>query len=240
MTAYYNEIDPAAAQWLRNLIEAGHIAPGIVDERSIEDVYPSDLRGFTLRSSGWSDDRPVWTGSCPCQPFSAAGKGAGFDDERHLWPAFQHLIKECKPAIVVGEQSAHAAEWIVLVRGDMEALGYAVGAMPFEAASAGAFHLRDRLYFVANAIGAGLEERERIPSVLRQVGSPSEGKDASDAASTVFAWFIGSDGKRRPFEPRVHPMANDTSARVVRLRAYGNAINSLAAQTFIQSVMEAE
>jgi DNA (cytosine-5)-methyltransferase 1 len=108
MTAYYNEIDPAAAQWLRNLIEAGHIAPGYVDERSIEDVYPSDLRGFTqchffagvgvwshaLRSAGWSDDRPVWTGSCPCQPFSAAGKGAGFDDERHLWPAFHHLIKE--------------------------------------------------------------------------------------------------------------------------------------------------
>ena len=47
MTAYYNEIDPFAAQWLRNLINAGHIAPGIVDERSIEDVYPSDLRGFT-------------------------------------------------------------------------------------------------------------------------------------------------------------------------------------------------
>lgn len=71
MTAYYNEFDKNAAQYLRNLIEAGHIAPGIVDERSIEDVYPSDLRGFTqchffagvgvwshaLRLAGWSDDR---------------------------------------------------------------------------------------------------------------------------------------------------------------------------------------
>ena len=46
MPAYYNEIDPYAAQWLRNLIAAGHIAPGVVDERSIEDVHPSDLRGF--------------------------------------------------------------------------------------------------------------------------------------------------------------------------------------------------
>ena len=46
-TAYYNEIDPFAAQWLRNLIAAGHIAPGEVDERSIEDVTPDDLRGFT-------------------------------------------------------------------------------------------------------------------------------------------------------------------------------------------------
>ncbi len=46
-SAYYNEIDPFAAQWLRNLIAAGHIAPGEVDERSIEDVTPDDLRGFT-------------------------------------------------------------------------------------------------------------------------------------------------------------------------------------------------
>ena len=143
MTAYYNEIDPYAAQWLRNLIEAGHIAPGYVDERSIEDVFPSDLRGFTqchffagigvwshaLRAAGWSDDRPVWTGSCPCQPFSAAGAGAGFADERHLWPAFHHLIKECKPAIVFGEQvaSKDADPWIDLVQTDLEALGYGVG-----------------------------------------------------------------------------------------------------------------
>ena len=42
---YYNEIDPYAAQWLKNLISAGHIAKGDVDERSIKDVRPEDLRG---------------------------------------------------------------------------------------------------------------------------------------------------------------------------------------------------
>lgn len=167
MTAYYNEIDKYAAQWLRNLITAGHIAPGIVDERSIEDVYPSDLRGFTqchffagigvwshaLRAAGWSDDRPVWTGSCPCQPFSAAGQGAGFDDERHLWPHFHHLIKECRPAIVLGEQvaSKDADPWIDLVCDDLEAMGYAFGAIPFPSAGVGAPHIRDRLYWVADA-----------------------------------------------------------------------------------------
>lgn len=47
MIAYYNEIDPYSAEWLRNLIAAGHIAPGVVDTRDIRDVLASDLKGFT-------------------------------------------------------------------------------------------------------------------------------------------------------------------------------------------------
>lgn len=46
MGAYYNENEPFAAQWLRNLIAAGHIAPGDVDDRSILDVRADDLRGY--------------------------------------------------------------------------------------------------------------------------------------------------------------------------------------------------
>lgn len=173
MAAYYNEIDPYAAQWLRNLIAAGHIAPGDVDERSIEDVHPDDLRdyrqchffagvgvwSYALRRAGWPDDRPVWTGSCPCQPFSAAGKGTGFDDERHLWPAWHHLIREFRPTSVFGEQvaSKDAGPWIDLVHDDMEALGYAFGAVPFPSAGVGAPHIRDRLYWVADAGRSRLE-----------------------------------------------------------------------------------
>ncbi|HBV9142240.1 TPA: DNA cytosine methyltransferase [Klebsiella pneumoniae] len=165
--AYYNEIDPFAAQWLRNLIAAGHIAPGEVDERSIEDVTPDDLRGFTqchffagigvwshsLRLAGWPDDRPVWTGSCPCQPFSAAGKGDGFADERHLWPHFFHLISERRPQHVFGEQVAagNANVWFDLVQADLEGMGYAFGLVPFTSAGIGAPHIRERAYWVANA-----------------------------------------------------------------------------------------
>lgn len=47
MAAYYNEIDPYAAQWLRNLIKSRHIANGIVDERDIRDVTPNDLKNTT-------------------------------------------------------------------------------------------------------------------------------------------------------------------------------------------------
>ncbi|MCM7869911.1 DNA cytosine methyltransferase, partial [Enterobacter hormaechei] len=165
--AYYNEIDPFAAQWLRNLIAGGHIAPGEVDERSIEDVTPDDLRGFTqchffagigvwshsLRLAGWPDDKPVWTGSCPCQPFSAAGKGDGFADERHLWPHFFHLISERRPQHVFGEQvaSGNANTWFDLVQADLEGMGYAFGLVPFAAAGIGAPHIRERAYWVANA-----------------------------------------------------------------------------------------
>ncbi|EPG8761748.1 DNA cytosine methyltransferase [Raoultella ornithinolytica] len=165
--AYYNEIDPFAAQWLRNLIAAGHIAPGEVDERSIEDVTPDDLRGFTqchffagigvwshsLRLAGWPDDRPVWTGSCPCQPFSPAGKGDGFADERHLWPQFFHLISELRPQHVFGEQVAagNANVWFDLVQADLEGMGYAFGLVPFTSAGIGAPHIRERAYWVANA-----------------------------------------------------------------------------------------
>ena len=102
MAAYYNENDPFAAAWLRELIKAKLIADGEVDERSIELVRPDDLRGFVqchffagiggwsyaLRLAGWPDNREVWTGSCPCQPWSVAGKGDGENDARHLWPVW--------------------------------------------------------------------------------------------------------------------------------------------------------
>ncbi|MBY5533619.1 DNA cytosine methyltransferase [Rhizobium leguminosarum] len=164
MTAYYNENDPFAAQWLRNLISKNLIAPGDVDERSIADVQPDDLKGYTqchffagiggwslaARLAGWDDERPLWTGSCPCQPFSVSGKREGFNDRRHLWPEFKRLIAERQPSVVFGEQSAAAASWLALVRSDLEAVGYAMGAIPMEAASAGAEHFRDRYWFVAD------------------------------------------------------------------------------------------
>jgi len=168
MTAYYNEFDPKAAAWLRELIKAGHIAPGDVDERSIVDIRPSDLIGYTqchffagigvwsyaLRRAGWPDDRPVWTGSCPCQPFSAAGKGAGFTDERHLWPHFHWLIENCRPPVVFGEQvaSKDGLGWLDLVQADLEGSGYASGAVDTCAAGFGAPHIRQRLWWVAERI----------------------------------------------------------------------------------------
>jgi len=163
---YYNEFDPFAAAWLRSLIAEKLIPQGDVDERSIRDVIPRDLAGYTqchffagiggwsyaLQLAGWPANRPVWTGSCPCQPFSSAGNQKGKSDERHLWPVWFNLIRECRPPTIFGEQvsSAIAHGWLDDVYQGLEAEGYAVGSAVLPACSVGAPHKRDRLWFVAN------------------------------------------------------------------------------------------
>jgi DNA (cytosine-5)-methyltransferase 1 len=216
VAAYYNEIDPYCAAWLRNLIAAGHIAPGDVDERDIRDVRPDDLRGYiqchffagigvwssALRLAGWPDDRPVWTGSCPCQPFSTAGKGIGFDDERHLWPAWQWLIGKRRPAAIIGEQvaSKDVEPWIDLVSTDLEGMGYAIGTMPFPSAGVGAPHIRDRTYFVAHTYHARSQGRQRVQQrpIELFVGAHSVAGVMADSDIIVSGQGRSINGGRNP------------------------------------------
>lgn len=123
-----------------------------------------------LRLAGWPDDREVWTGSCPCQPFSNAGKRRGTEDERHVWPEFRRLIAECKPPTIFGEQvaSKDGRNWLASVRNDLENLGYAVGAADLCAAGVGAPHIRQRLYWVANSNSGGRMGRKRECDPLKK------------------------------------------------------------------------
>lgn len=252
MAAYYNEIDPYAAQWLRNLIAAGHIAPGDVDERSIEDVHPNDLKPYTqchffagigvwsyaLRRAGWPDDRPVWTGSCPCQPFSSAGAGAGFDDERHLWPHFHWLISELQPADLLGEQVASkgAEHWLDLVQADMEAMDYAFGAVAFPSAGVGAPHIRDRTYWVADSNSHRCYESNPLLLSRKQVQA---GSDTSRCMPWADVERVSCpDGKVRLRKPGLELLADGNSGELDQLRAYGNAINAEAATQFIAAYLE--
>lgn len=182
---YYNEFDHSAAEWLRELIADGSIPPGDVDERSITDVTATDLLGYTqchffagiggwslaLRLAGWPDNRPVWTGSCPCQCFSTAGKQRGFGDERYLWPVFADLIRQCRPECVFGEQVENAIRhgWLDRVYADMEREGYAVGAHVLGAHSVGAPHRRYRLYW-----GSRIRGRQRKRTIRTERGTRGE------------------------------------------------------------------
>jgi len=281
MTAYYNEIDPYAAQWLRNLISAGHIAPGDVDERSIVDVQPDDLRGYTqchffagiggwshaLRLAGWADDRPVWTGSCPCQPFSAAGKQEGFEDPRHLWPQLKRIIEKRLPPVFFGEQVASATAWLDLVRRDLVAMGYAMGAIPVEAASAGADHLRDRFWFVADydlqcpgeereqrggelcGAGGAAEDHVRVLSNMQgerrhrveDTPEPSRwnGLEVVRFGSRKYLEFPNGKWRHVP-PPGVRWLGNGVPSRVAKLRAFGNAIDPRPAAEVIAAYLDME
>jgi DNA (cytosine-5)-methyltransferase 1 len=189
--AIYNEIEPFAVRWMENLIHAGHIANGSIELRSIAEIAVDDVRRATqfhafaglggwshaLRSAGWPDDLAVWTGSCPCQPFSQAGRGRGTADDRHLWPEWFRLIEQCRPAVVFGEQVASPAGlvWLDAICTDLEGAGYAVRAFDLCAAGVGAPHLRQRLYFVAVARD---ERREGIRLRLLEWQSRSSGVEA--------------------------------------------------------------
>lgn len=223
MAAYYNDNDPKIAAWLRELIKAGLIADGEVDERSIELVRPDDLRGFVqchffagiggwsraLRLAGWPDDRPVWTGSCPCQRISSAARGRLV--AKDLWPAWAPLIAQCSPRTIFGEQVVNE-RWADTVVYDLEYMGYEVGATVVPACALGFDHARERFYFVGH------------PDRDSQSGVSVDDKVAGVSRNRSHAGGVVS--------------ANGVSARVVALSGFGNAIVPQVAAEVIAAYME--
>lgn len=204
---YYNEFDPKAAWALRQLINDGLIPQGFVDERSIKEICPDELKRYTqchffAGIAGWSyalklarypADRPVWTGSCPCQPFSTAGKQKGKEDERHLWPVWFKLIRECRPPVIFGEQVSTAIThgWLDEVAHDLEKEGYSFGAAVLPACSVGAPHKRDRLWFVAHARS---EESLRLSEAERRFKDLSARSERNNASNVAYSHGTRSHG----------------------------------------------
>ena len=277
MDAYYNEFDPFAAAWLRELQKNNLISGGCVDERSIADIVAKDIEGirrvhffagiggwdYALSLAGWPEEVPVWTGSCPCQPFSSAGKRRGTTDERHLWPVFAKLIDQCQPPVVFGEQvaSKDGREWLSGVFADLERMGYLSGAEDLCAAGVGAPHIRQRLYWVGIRqdwlVGGGLAHPEGV-GVQREVGNiyceeseigglffrsgcaGESGWVADSGWNGDTLWHPCKDGKHRriPAEPSLFPLVDGVSNRVGLLRGAGNAIVPQVAAQFVSAVMD--
>lgn len=279
---YYNEYNTEAAAWLRELIKRKLIADGEVDERSITDVQANDIRGFTqchwfagiggwsyaLRLAGIPDDYPLWTASLPCQPFSSAGKQFGKDDERHLLPHFTELVRQCKPERILGEQveSAIRHGWLDDLQTTMEAESYAVGHCVLGAHSVQSYHIRQRLYWVAqNRLGnpSCSRRNERDANIewnTERIGEKRDGRRlavSGNVISSNLQWFYCKDGKHRAVEPSIQPMVNGIPKRVVRggnkgevfnvnntqearamrLKGYGNAIVPQVAAMFIEAAL---
>jgi DNA (cytosine-5)-methyltransferase 1 len=244
MSAYYNEFHKPTAAWLRELIKRELIADGVVDTRSIKEVRQGDLHEYTqvhffagiggwsraLRLAGWPDDKPVWTGSCPCQSFSTAGTMRGKADKRHLWPWFRDLIVGCRPSQVFGEQVANAIkfDWLDDVATELGEADYEVGAAVFPASYVGAPHLRERLYFVADS-----DYRPLSSTQLQPVGDCMDDGFWSDAV-----WEQYPDGKGRAVKPGVRTVADGVPGGVELLRGAGNAIVPSQAAEFIRAYLE--
>lgn len=244
MNTLYNEIDPYAAQWLRNLGDGGHITKGEVDERSIEELRGEDVAerervhffagigvwDYALRLAGVDGDAGrggvaggVWTGSCPCQPWSSASRGRrrGSRDRRHLWPEWRRLIEECKPSVVFGEQVATGTGplWFDLVADDFESMGYAIGSAILCSSLFG-LPRRPRIFFAAYA-DRNCQPLSPLDAEAPRLSEASEllGADAVDIRRVG----EGSDG---------------SAGRVARLRAYGNAICAPLAAVFVRAFMQ--
>ena len=224
---YYNEHDPKAAAWLRELIAGGHIPEGIVDERSITEISPDELSEYTqchffagiggwsraLELAGWPASRPVWTGSCPCQPFSSAGEGKGASDDRHLWPVFRRLVAVQRPERVFGEQVAQAIgfNWLDGISADLEADGYAVGAVVLGAHSVGAPHIRQRLYWMADRLDGG-SQNGRAEGHGQNLSCNRNGNaDADDMPATAEHSRLGglADSAGGQREQRLRPQGDE-------------------------------
>jgi DNA (cytosine-5)-methyltransferase 1 len=252
---YYNEFDRSAAAWLKELIRNGLIPNGDVDDRDIRDVSIGDLTDYTqchffagiggwsqaLKLAGWPTDRRVWTGSCPCQPFSIAGQRKGEQDKRHLWPEFYRLIAgQSELPVCFGEQVASAAGrvWLSRVRTDLETVGYAVGAADLCAAGVGSPHIRQRLYWVAH------------PSSSRAMGDSHDGIATFGIETSVrpgpsweretwgsYASWDMSDARRRA-KPGAVRVVDGFPGAVDIIRGYGNAIVPQVAAEFISACLE--
>jgi DNA (cytosine-5)-methyltransferase 1 len=242
MTAYYNEFDPFAASRLRELIAAGHIAPGEVDERPIQKVDPDDLKGFcqvhlfggvggwslAFRLAGIPDDYPAWSGSCPCQPYSHGGRNLGNADPRNLWPEMRRLVRERRPVTILGEQvdGAIAHGWLDGVFDDLEGMQYACGAHVLPACCVGAPQVRQRIWWVADL------ERERQPR-------PRARRDAVHPTPDPFGEAGGLlDAVREGTLPYVCGRHDGVSDGVGLMRGFGNAIVPQLAAEFITAYLE--
>ena len=241
MTAYYNDTDPYCAQWLHNLIGAGLIAPGDVDERDIRDVRATDLAGYSqchffagiagwsraLRLAGWTDDREVWTGSPPCQEHAAVGAvwnvRHGIDGPRgSLVRPWLDLICEGRPGAVMFENvSTISEDALAEVAGRLEGAGYSVSRSKRSTSDVAPFHRRQRVWVIAYRDGAGCEEPR--PAGSRTAISDPRRTPPRDV------WVAAPD--------RACGMADGFPARVAAIRAFGNAIDPVVAAHVIRDGM---
>jgi DNA (cytosine-5)-methyltransferase 1 len=107
------------------------------------------------------------------------------------------LIAKFRPPVVFGEQVASKLGriWLARVRLDLERMGYAVGAADLCAAGVGAPHVRQRLFWVAHAQGAGRPRRGEHPSDARPEAGGGARRLGPEGPRPLPRWLADADGR---------------------------------------------
>ena len=245
---FYNEIDRFCADWLQNLIDLQELSEGVVYNKDIVFCNYTDLDKFVhchffagiggwplaLKLMGWPNDLEVWTGSCPCQPFSMSSqhRRKTADETRHLWPDFLQLIEKHRPPTIFGEQVAgrDGIHWFKNLRSDLESIGYSVVAANLPSACVGAYHIRQRLFWAAYAYSERLEGFIKKRKGIRVSTGTSPTKCNYES---LRIWFQD--------KPDVESICESYGVpnQVGIIRAFGNAIVPQTAALFINLTLDA-
>lgn len=168
------------------------------------------------------------TGGFPCQPFSVAGKQRGKGDDRYLWPEMLRVIREARPAWIIGENVAGIVNMALdQVHTDLEAEGYEVESLIIPACGVDAWHKRERAWIIANSTGIGIQG---LRSGGEQESCPHEGQALSVRGCE------GSEYAKWTSQPVMDRVVNGLPNRVDRIKGLGNAIVPQVAAEIIRNI----
>lgn len=218
-TIAYAEIEASAIELLLARMEGGAL-----------DAAPvwTNLRSFPW--GAFSGRVDILSGGYPCQPFSAAGKRLGADDERHLWPAIADGIRILRPRLCFFENvEGHISLGLREVIAELEGLGYRTTWGIFSASEVGAPHQRKRVFIMAYHQSIGIQ---RMRPTWKQESQLSSQQVLFRCSGTGEDWRDGTT------ESVLVRMADGGSDWVDRMRLLGNGVVPATAAKAFETLMK--
>jgi DNA (cytosine-5)-methyltransferase 1 len=205
-----------AAQWA-GIQNVWHSEIEKYSSQLLKQEYPDSKNYGDIKAIDWSavESVDIITGGFPCQPFSAAGKRGGQEDDRYLWPQMFEGIQALRPRWLVGE-NVPGIRTLALdtVLSDLEDANYASQAFDIPACAVGASHRRHRIWIIAHdskerVQGHGAESLSGLATIPRR----EDGRGTTQA-------------RIRPDipAPKLCRTSDGIPDRVHRTKAIGNAI----------------
>ena len=197
-------------------------------QKVLQYYWPNAISYDNIKETDFTIHRgriDILTGGFPCQPYSAAGKRKGKEDERHLWPEMLRAIREIQPRWIVGENVYGLVNWsggLVFdeIQADLEAEGYEVQPVILPACAVNAPHRRDRVWFVAYANGSG--QTDNCGTNIEKEGEIRRNKE-SNVSGKLRSNGDASNAKRNGLEHGTKPRELCQSQRETRERIAGYA-----------------